>query len=154
MAQTKYKILQETLDKLLAEKDQLSNVDLPKILEDLKDARAQGDLKENADYAAARENQRSIEKRISEINRILDNYEIISDIDKESVSQGNFVTIFDKADNKEYTYQIVSTIEANVSEKKISNESPLGKSLIGHKAGDTVRVNSAKPYEVDIIEIK
>ena len=126
-------------------------------IEDLAAARAQGDLSENADYDAARNKQAEIEARITEIERILDNCEVIESAPNSSttVDFGSNVTILDLDTDEEETYSIVNTIEVkNVDENKISVESALAKAIIGHQVGDVVTVNGPVKYDVKIVEIK
>ena len=147
-----------TLDGLNKLKEELNYLKLEKraeVINALKDARALGDLSENADYDAAREAQARIESRIKEIEAILDNYELIKEKGTtKSVHVGSFVTIkmidFDETDK----YEIVGTIEADPLANKISNESPLAKAVLGHKIGDVVEVEVAKPYKVEILAIE
>ena len=110
----------------------------------IKEAREQGDLSENAEYDAAKDEQRDIEARIEEIEKILKNSEVIDEdsLDKETVNFGGTVHIQDISSKEEYKYMIVGSTEADVLNGKISNESPIGKALIGRKAGQTVIVNT------------
>ena len=105
------------------------------IAQKLKEARAQGDLSENAEYDAAKDEQRDIEARIETIEQILKNAEVIDEdeIDLTKISIGCSVRLNDKAENEEVTYNIVGSTEANFLKGKISNESPLGIALIGKK---------------------
>lgn len=146
------------IKKLKDEKDYLINVERPKNIEELQLARSQGDLSENADYDAARDAQAKIESRIKEIDKILENAEIISadDNDLESARIGALVGVIDLSDNDDQVvyYHIVGSTETDPINGKISNESPLGKALIGHQVGDVVTVAVAKPYEVEIKSIE
>lgn len=153
----KYPITLEKKIELEQEKDQLLHVDLPNTIEQLKAARAQGDLSENADYDAAKNKQGEIERRISEIEDILNNCEIINEKankKKNGVQIGSVVKITDLSDNTTYTFTVVSTIESNLENNKISNVCPLGAALIGHGVGDIVKVKVDEPYDVQIVEIK
>lgn len=153
----KYPITLEKKIELEQEKDHLLHVDLPNTIEQLKAARAQGDLSENADYDAAKNKQGEIERRISEIEDILNNCEIINEKankKKNGVQIGSVVKITDLSDNTTYTFTVVSTIESNLENNKISNVCPLGAALIGHGAGDIVKVKVDEPYDVQIVEIK
>ena len=134
----------------------LIDVEQPKNQEDIAAARAQGDLSENADYAAAREKQAIIEARIREIEAILSNCEVVEADPSNSkfVDFGSTVTILDLDTEEEETYRIVNTIEVNnVLENKISVESPLAKAVIGHQVGDVVTVSGPVKYDVKIVEI-
>ena len=151
----KFQLTKEGVSKLEAEYRNLLDVERPAVTKELVEARALGDLSENADYDAAREAQARIEARIQEIEVILNNYELIKEKGTtKSVQIGSNVTIkmidFDETDK----YEIVGTIEANPLENKISNESPLAKAILGHKIGDVVEVEVAKPYKVEIIAIE
>ena len=153
----KYPITLEKKNELEQEKDHLLHVDLPNTIEQLKAARAQGDLSENADYEAAKNKQGEIERRISEIEDILNNCEIINEKAikrKNGVQIGSVVKITDLSDNTSYTFTVVSTIESNLENNKISNVCPLGAALIGHGVGDIVKVKVDEPYDVQIVEIK
>ncbi len=127
----------------------------PQVIKQLQEAREQGDLSENADYDAAKEKQLEIEKRIQEIQATLENCIISDGKDiKGIVSIYNWVKYKDLSDNKSYTYQIVGTIESNLDEFKISNESPLAKAMLGCKKGETVEVKGIDHhYRVTIEEI-
>jgi transcription elongation factor GreA len=127
--------------------DELQNLKVVKrkeVAEKLKEARAQGDLSENAEYDAAKDEQRDIEARIEEIELILKNAEVVldEDTDKDSVGIGCSVKILDVEYDEELDYKIVGSTEANSLKGKISNESPLGQALKGAKVGDTVTVET------------
>ena len=106
--------------------------------EKLKEARAQGDLSENAEYDAAKDEQRDIQARIEELEKILKNAEVVDEdeVDLEKINIGCRVRIFDVSYNEELEYKIVGSTEANSLKGKISNESPVGRALIGAKVGD------------------
>ena len=147
----------EDKQKLETELDFLINVRRPEIIKQIQDAREQGDLSENADYDAAKNEQGRIEEQIQKIKHILENSTIIdsSTIDVNVVSIGCTVTVFDYQDNKEYPFTIVGSEGSDPENFKISNESPLAKSIIGLKKGDTVEVKGIeKPYRVKIEKIK
>lgn len=114
------------------------------IADKLRDARAQGDLSENAEYDAAKEEQAHNEDRINEIEEMLKHVVVYDDAndDKSKINIGSNVTILDVEYNEELTYKIVGTSEANSLDGKISNESPVGRALLGHTAGDTVTVET------------
>jgi transcription elongation factor GreA len=135
----------------------LIDVEQPKNQEDIAAARAQGDLSENADYAAAREKQAIIEARIREIEAILSNCEVVEADPSNSkfVDFGSTVTILDLDTEEEETYRIVNTIEVtNIDDSNISVESPLVKAISGHQIGDIVTVDAPVKYSVKIIAIK
>lgn len=146
----KYLLTQEGLLKLNDELKHLVNDKRKDVIERIREAAAHGDLSENADYAQAREEQSFIEGRIQEIEDMIKNAEIIT-----ASTQHNNVTIGSKikvkVDGEERTYAIVGSNEANPSEGKISNESTVGKSLLGKKMGDRVKIETPageKEYEI------
>ncbi len=108
----------------------------------IKEAREQGDLSENAEYDAAKDEQRDIEARIEELEKILKNAEVVveEEVDLNTISVGCKVQLKDLEYNEELEYKIVGSTEANSLKGKISNESPVGKALIGAKKGQTVKV--------------
>ena len=114
------------------------------IAEKIKVAREQGDLSENAEYDAAKDEQRDIEARIEEIEKILKYAEVIDeeDVDATRISVGARVTLLDKEYNEEVTFHIVGSTEANSLKGKISNESPVGRALLGHGIGEEVSVET------------
>ncbi len=128
------------------------------VAQKIKVAREQGDLSENADYDAAKEEQTDIERRIEELESILKNAEVVIDEELEvgKVNVGCDVTLFDEEYDEEVTYSIVGSTEANSLKHKISNESPVGAALIGHSAGETVTVvlPSGDTSSYKILDIK
>ncbi|MDD7740575.1 MAG: transcription elongation factor GreA [Fusicatenibacter sp.] len=110
----------------------------------IKEAREQGDLSENAEYDAAKDEQRDIEARIEEIEKILKNAEVVveDEVDADKINVGCKVTVYDMEFDEEMDFQIVGSTEANSLEGKISNESPVGKALIGAHKGDVVDVET------------
>ena len=124
----------------------------------LAEARAQGDLSENADYDAARNRQAEVEGRIKEIEDILSNSELIDD-EKGSkrkegkVALGSTVSIRFLENGKEAKYMIVGTVESDPFNNKISNACPLGEALIGKSAGDVVEVKAKKNYKVEVVKV-
>ena len=146
-------LTQEGLDKIKEELEKLRNEERPRIIQALKDARAQGDLSENADYDAARAEQASVEGRIQELEYMVDNCNII-EVSKDSVGIGSTVDIKYVDDGEKETYKIVGPTEVDIAENKISNESPIGKAICGHKKGDTCEVESPNgTYKVKIVSI-
>ena len=138
------------------ELDYLVNVARPENINAIKEARALGDLSENADYDAARNDQAELEAKIKKLQAIIDNVTIIEEISTDVVGVGNTVKIA-YADDEDDTdqYKIVGSQEADPFESKISNESPIAQALMGHKVGDIVSVNSPNGnYEIKVIEIK
>jgi len=150
-----YKLTKQGHLNLISEIEKLKDIDRKENLEALKDARAQGDLSENADYDAARDDQARIEGRIKEIEGILKNFEIIKEDTSNKVNLGKTVVI-QVGEMKEATYRIVGSLEANPTEGKISNESPIGKGIIGSKKGQTVQVKTETGLDVSvkIIDVK
>ena len=149
-------LTQEGYDEIKEELNNLINVKRPENIIAIKEARALGDLSENADYDAARNEQAEIEARIKKLEHVIDNAEIIEEISTDKVGLGNTVTISyvdDEDDTDEY--KIVGSQEADPFESKISNESPIAKALMNHKVGDIVSVESPNgSYEIKIVEIK
>lgn len=148
-------LTQEGLDELKKELDNLINVKRPENIQAIKEARSLGDLSENAEYDAARNEQAQIEGRIKQLEKMLENVSIISEVSKDKVGIGNTVTIKYVDDDEEDEYKIVGSQEADPFESRISNESPIAKALFDHKVGDVVTVESPNgSYEIEIIEIK
>ena len=110
----------------------------------IKEAREQGDLSENAEYDAAKDEQRDIEARITELENILKNVEVVveDEVSSDKINIGCTVRILDLEYKEEETYKIVGSTEANSLKGKISNESPVGRALIGSQVGDTVSVET------------
>lgn len=126
----------------------------PEVIAALKDARALGDLSENAEYDAARNEQAQVEGRISELERMLENAVIIKDVNTDKVSIGTTVTIKYVEDDEEEEYSIVGSKEADPFANKISNESPIAKAIMGLSVGDKVTVDSPNgKYDVEIMKI-
>lgn len=149
-------LTKEGLNELKEELNFLVNVRRPNNINAIKEARALGDLSENADYDAARNEQAEIEGRIKKLESILENVTLIEDVSTDKVGIGTTVKI-SYVDDPEDTdqYRIVGSQEADPFESKISNESPIAQALMGHKVGDVVSVESPNGvYEVEIKEIK
>ena len=148
-------LTQQGLDDLKKELDDLINVRRPENIQAIKEARSLGDLSENAEYDAARNEQAQIEGRIKQLEKMLENVQIIAEVSNDKVGIGNTVSIKYVDDDEEDEYKIVGSQEADPFESKISNESPIAKALFDHKVGDIVTVESPNgSYEVEIIEIK
>jgi len=144
-------ISKEKLEELKNELNELVNVKRPAVIKLIQDARAQGDLSENAEYDSAKDEQGRIEGRINDINSILENYELIA----ENKTSGGVVRIGSKVkiqDGKEETeYTLVGIAETDVLNNKISIHSPLAKAIMGHKAGETITVLGVEtPYKIKI----
>ena len=114
------------------------------VAEKIKEAREQGDLSENAEYDAAKDEQRDIEARIEEIEKILKNAEVVveDEVDVDKINVGCTVKVYDEEFEEELDFKIVGSSEANSLQGKISNESPVGKALIGRSVGDSVEVET------------
>ncbi len=156
MKEKKTLLTEEGLKELQAELDDLINNQRPENLRAIKEARALGDLSENADYDAAKNDQARLEGRIKRLEKILENYELI-ETKKESdkVGLGSTVEIKYVDDNEEDEYKIVGSQEADPFSSKISNESPIAKALLNKKVGDVVEVESPTgSYKIEITGIK
>lgn len=139
---------------LETELNTLKSEDRPRIIEAIKEARAQGDLSENADYDAARDEQAKIEARIQELEYMLEHAKIIEKASGDKVAVGTTVTVKYVDDNEEEEYSIVGSMEADPFENKISNESPIGKAIMDKKVGDTISVESPNgSYDIKIVKI-
>ena len=134
----------EGLKKLEGELEDLIVVKRKEVAQKIKEAREQGDLSENAEYDAAKDEQRDIEARIEEIEKILKNAEIVDEdeVNLDTINIGCQVRILDCEFDEELTYKIVGSTEANSLKGKISNESPVGKALLGKKVGEMVSVET------------
>jgi len=156
MAEKKTVLTYEGLKKLEEELQELKVVRRKDVANKIKEARAQGDLSENAEYDAAKEEQAEIEARIAAIEKMLRNAEVIDEdeLDGDVIGVGNKVKVLDMEYNEEMEYTIVGSTEADPMKGRISNESPLGMALLTHKAGDTVVVDAPQgQISYRIIEI-
>lgn len=141
-----YKELEEELKDLKLNKR-------TEVVEAIKEARSHGDLSENSEYDAARDEQAQLEARIQELEYKLE-HATISDGCKDKVAVGSTVTVLYVDDNEEVEYKIVGGLEADPFENKISNESPIGQAIIGAKVGDVIAVTSPNgSYNVKIVKI-
>ncbi len=149
-----------TYEGLREREDELHDLKVVKrkeVAQKIKEAREQGDLSENAEYDAAKDEQRKIEAKIEELEKILKNAEVVieDEIDLEKISIGCQVKILDIEYDEELEYKIVGSTEANSLKGKISNESPVGKALIGAKVGETVEVETqAGTIKYKVLEIQ
>ena len=155
MKEKKIYLTQEGFEELKSELDILINVKRPENIQAIKEARALGDLSENADYDAAKNDQAEIEGRIKKIEKMLDNVEIIEKVSSDVVGLGTTVSIKYVDDEDETDeYKIVGSQEADPFESKISNESPIAKAIMNSKVGEVKKVESPNgEYEVEIVEI-
>ena len=144
MAEKKNILTYEGLKKLEDELQDLTVNQRREIAQKIKEAREQGDLSENAEYDAAKDEQRDIEARIEQIEKILKNAEVVLDeeIDLDKISIGCLVRVLDVEYDEEEEYKLVGSSEASSLQNKISNESPFGQALIGAKVGDIVEVEA------------
>lgn len=148
----------EGLKKLEDELQELKVVRRKEVSQKIKEAREQGDLSENAEYDAAKDEQRDIELRIEEIDKILKNAEVVDeeDVDLNAISIGCTVTLRDIEFDEEMEYKIVGSTEADCLNGKISNESPVGVALIGSKEGDKIEIETptGEMIKYEILGIK
>ncbi len=146
----------EGLAEIKAEYDELINVKRPANIIAIKEARALGDLSENADYDAARNEQAQIEGRIKKLEQMIENVVVIEESSKDKVALGSTVAIRYVDDEDETDeYKIVGSQEANPFASKISNESPIAQALLNRKVGEIVTVESPNgSYRVEITDIK
>ena len=163
MEQDKTILTQAGVKKLKDELKILIDEERPAVIEQIKEARSQGDLSENADYDAARARQAIVEQRIQELQKMLSNVKIIEDIIEEEnvklVRLGSTVTIkkiddHHKEIGDEIVYTIVGSVEADPENGRISNECPLAVALLSKEVNDVVTVKVAKPYKVKIVDVK
>lgn len=137
------------------ELNELKTTKRPEIIKAIKEARALGDLSENADYHAAREEQAVIEGRIQELEYMVDHAVIITEGTSDKVKIGSLVKIKYVGEDDTEEYKIVGSMEADPFENRISNESPIAKAIIGKKKGNIVTVESPNgKYDIEILEIK
>lgn len=140
--------------KLEEELENLKKVERPEVITAIKEARALGDLSENAEYSAARERQGRLEARIKEIEYTLEHATIIENNNDDKVCVGSVVTIKYDDDDDEEEYTIVGTNEADPFSNKISNESPIAVAVMGKKIGDKVSVESPNgSFDIEIINV-
>lgn len=147
----------EGLQKYEQELHNLKVVRRHEVAEKIKEAREQGDLSENAEYDAAKDEQRDIEARIEELEKILKNAEVVveEEVDLNTINIGCKVRLLDIEFSEEVEYKIVGSTEANSLQGKISNECPVGKALIGAKVGETVSVETPGGVcEYKVLEIQ
>jgi len=147
-------LTEEGLEEIKKELDELKLVRRPEVINALKDARAQGDLSENAEYDAARSEQAVVEGRIKELEVMLERAVVITKVDTDVVSIGTKVTLEYVDDDDTEEYSIVGSQEADPFTNKISNESPIAKAIMGLKVGSVVSVDSPNgKYDVKILAI-
>ena len=160
MAQlSRFKMSQERLDALKDELYYLETVREKEVAEQIKEARSFGDLSENSEYDEAKTEQGKLYSRIAEIKVLIDNAEIVDNIDhdapKDTVTRGSIVKVRDIEDDYEETYEIVGSQEANPREGRISDDSPVGRALRGHRAGEQVTVEApAGNLKFEIVSVE
>lgn len=160
MAQlSRFKMSQERLDALKDELYYLETVREKEVAEQIKEARSFGDLSENSEYDEAKIEQGKLYSRIAEIKVLIDNAEIVDNIDhdapKDTVTLGSIVKVRDIEDDYEETYEIVGSQEANPREGRISDDSPVGRALRGHRAGEQVTVEApAGNLKFEIVSVE
>ncbi|MDX9691982.1 MAG: transcription elongation factor GreA [Acholeplasmataceae bacterium] len=151
-----FQLTQEGVDNLKTELAYLKDVKRLENIEAIKEARAQGDLSENADYDAARNEQARIESRIAEIENIIKNVKIIKANQEDIVNIGKTVNVrfIESGEIKEF--YLVGSIEADPRARKISIESPIGKAMLNHQEGDLVEVKTetGRIFQIEIVDIK
>lgn len=158
MSETNVYVTQETFDKMREELQRMKSYDRPAASRAIGEAREKGDLKENAEYDAAKEAQGMLESKIKQLEVAVSNAKIVdtSTIDTSKVTILTKVTITNLATKKSVTYQLVGEKEADLKAGKISASSPIGKGLIGKKIGDTAEVqapNGVMKFSIDNITI-
>ena len=140
----RFKMSQERLDAIKQELYELETVRMKEVAEQIKEARSFGDLSENSEYDEAKNEQGKVYSRIEELKVLIENAEIVDNIDadapKDTVTLGSIVKVRDVADDFEETYEIVGSQEANPRAGRISDDSPVGRGLHGHRAGETVSI--------------
>ena len=141
-AESKYKMSQERYDDLVKELHYLETVREKEVSELIKEARSFGDLSENSEYDEAKTEQGKLYSKIAEMKVLIENAEIIekTELDADTVSLSSHVKLRDLDENDEIEYQIVGSQEANPMQGRISDESPIGRAIIGHRVGETVTV--------------
>ena len=140
----RYKMSQERLDELKKELNYMETVREKEVSEQIKEARSFGDLSENSEYDEAKTEQGKLYSRIAEYKDLIEHAEIVDNVDhnlpKDAVTLGSIVMVKDLDEDFEDKYEIVGSQEANPREGRISDDSPVGKGLIGHRAGDSVTI--------------
>lgn len=155
----RFKMSQERLDAIKEELNFLETVEEKRVAELIKEARSFGDLSENSEYDEAKTEQGKLYSKIAELKVLIENAEIVENIEvdtpKDAVTLGSVVRVRDVADDFEETYEIVGSQEANPREGRISDDSPVGRGLRGHKAGETVTINApAGDLKFEIISVE
>ena len=154
--ENRYKMSQESLDKLKEELDYLETVRTKEVAEQIKEARSFGDLSENSEYDEAKTEQGKLYSRIAELKDLVENAQIDnSTATAGTVGHGSLVKVRDLEDDSEMEYHIVGSQDANPMNGRVSSDSPFGVALLGHKAGDEVTVEApAGQFRFQIVEIQ
>lgn len=148
-------VTEQGLEEMKRELEFLQQEKRPAVIEELKEARALGDLSENAEYDAARSEQAEVEAKIANLSQMIENAVVIAEAGTDVVSIGNTVEVEYVEDGDKETYTIVGRTEADPFENKISNESPIANAIMGLKVGETSKVSSPNgEYEVKVVNIK
>ena len=155
----RFKMSQERLDAIKQELYELETVRMKEVAEQIKEARSFGDLSENSEYDEAKNEQGKVYSRIEELKVLIENAEIVDNIDadapKDAITLGSIVKVRDVAENFEETYEIVGSQEANPRAGRISDDSPVGRGLHGHRAGETVSIMApAGELKFEIISVE
>ena len=143
-AESKYKMSQERYDEIKQELHYLETVREKEVSELIKEARSFGDLSENSEYDEAKTEQGKLYSKIAELKALIEKAEIIEkqDMDKGVVALSSRIKLLDVDENEELEYQIVGSQEANPMSGRISDESPIGRGLLGHRVGETVTIDA------------
>ena len=150
----KFYVTEEGLNDLKNELSTLIHVTREEVIEELKAARAQGDLSENADYDAARDHQAKVEARIKELEHQIKNAEVITETKKTNfVRIGSTVDLLEMDTNNKLTYKIVGSVEADPLNGLLSNVTPLAEAILDQRINDVVTVKVDVPYDVKILKI-
>ena len=155
----RFKMSQERLDAIKQELYELETVRMKEVAEQIKEARSFGDLSENSEYDEAKNEQGKVYSRIEELKVLIENAEIVDTIDvdapKDAITLGSIVKVRDVAEDFEETYEIVGSQEANPRAGRISDDSPVGRGLHGHRAGETVSIMApAGELKFEIISVE
>ena len=155
MAEQQFQMTQKGYDEAVEHLKYLQTVKRQEIVERISEARSHGDLSENAEYDAARNEQAANEGEIERLTYVVKNAVILEENeDTSSVHIGSKVLVYDEEFDEEVEYEITGTMEANAMENKISNDSPVGNALLKHKVGDVVKVNAPDgEYKLKIMQI-
>ena len=155
----RFKMSQERLDAIKQELYELETVRMKEVAEQIKEARSFGDLSENSEYDEAKNEQGKVYSRIEELKVLIENAEIVDNIDvdapKDAITLGSIVKVRDVSEDFEETYEIVGSQEANPRAGRISDDSPVGRGLHGHRAGETVSIMApAGELKFEIISVE